>query len=152
MSPLFFFFGLEFLFWRIFFPFPKKNRKKWRHNFFFQEMQVVHMFMFFFVGGGGREICENVFFSTPWRNIFPKLIENVQVFQDEQRQLKNCCFQYGSRHCVILGRLHLWHFIGTPGTLAIMMFGKWLSFWNTLQGTNISPQNGILKMIFLLPR
>ena len=27
-----------------------------------------------------------------------------------------------------------------------------LSRWYTLQGTNISPQNGILKMIFLFPR
>ena len=24
--------------------------------------------------------------------------------------------------------------------------------WDTLQGTNISPKNGILKMIFLFPR
>ena len=27
-----------------------------------------------------------------------------------------------------------------------------LSIWTTLQGTNISPKNGILKMIFLFPR
>ena len=40
-----------------------------------------------------------------------------------------------------------------------MVFNIWTSLWpwlktnqHTLQGTNISPQNGILKMIFLFPR
>ena len=34
----------------------------------------------------------------------------------------------------------------------IQNFHIYSTFWDTLQGTNISPQNGILKMIFLFPR
>ena len=34
----------------------------------------------------------------------------------------------------------------------ISLFHKNLGWWNTLQGTNISPKNGILKIIFLFPR
>ena len=38
------------------------------------------------------------------------------------------------------------------GYLGCCCWGCWYSLRHTLQGTNISPKNGILKMIFLFPR
>ena len=46
------------------------------------------------------------------------------------------------------GRGNLRKFQGNLGPWNIIPFGQ----MNTLQGTNISPQNGILKMMFLFPR
>ena len=50
--------------------------------------------MFFFVCWevGGRSFLKVCFFQPLSKKICVKLIENVQVFQDEQRQLKDRCF------------------------------------------------------------
>ena len=104
----FFFSALDFLFWRKIFPSPpqKKKTTKWRHNFFFEELQVVHGF-FLVCGrwGGGRFL--KAFFATPWQKCFQNSLRMCKFFEMNRGQLKTVAFNMVADTGVILGRLHL---------------------------------------------
>ena len=74
--------------------------------------------------------------GVPWTHGFS---QTPSIFLDVHPCLRDLCYWQGG------GFKYLWKF--SPRNLGV----SWSNLI-TLQGTNISPKNGILKMIFLLPR